>query len=363
VPDAYTATTSLDFSTKAYERLFYPALRPAAMYDQVADVLATRQSHPGSSVQFNIFNDLAIASTPLNETQDASAVAASDTTVTATLNEYGNVILRTKALQGTAFIEIDPALANLLGFNAGISVDEVAKNILQAGTNVAYGGTETARTSLTAGDVITAANFRAARAFLARNNALPFIVNQGGGFPAQNEGGMFSDADFRAGVDGQGGTGWMAAMIHPDVSYDLRSQTGNGAWRDAQQYAGAANIGAPGYCNGIWAGEIGGFEGFRVIENSRAPYFVQGGSSSQNVYGTLFFGREALLKIWATVEGNGPRPSMVDSPITDRLRRFRPIGWYQMVAYGIFRQNCLYRYETSSALGGTLTTEEPPIDM
>jgi len=363
VADAYTTTTALDFSTKAYERLFYPALRPAAMYDQLADVFATRQSHPGSSVQFNIFNDLAVASTPLNETQDVSAVAASDSTVTATLNEYGNVILRTKALQGTAFIEIDPALANLIGFNAGVSIDEVAKNIVQAGTNVAYGGTETARTSITAGDTITAANIRAARAFLARNNALPFITGQGGGFPAQNTGAEYGDADFMGGLEGQPGTGWFAAMIHPDVAYDLRYQTGNGAWRDAQQYAGTANVGAPGYRNGIWSGEIGGFEGFRFIENSRAPYFVNGGVSSQNVYGTLFFGKEALLKIWATVEGNGPRPQFVDSPITDRLRRFRPCGWYQMVAYGIFRQNCLYRYETSSALGGTLATEEPSIDQ
>lgn len=355
--DAYTATTSLDFSTKAYQRLFYPSLRPQMMYDQLADVYATQQSHPGSSVQFNIFNDLAVASAPLNETQDVSAVAASDSTVTATLNEYGNVILRTKALQSTSFIEIDPALANLLGFNAGVSMDEVAKNIVQAGTNVSYGGSETQRSSITAGDTITAHNFRVVRAFLARNNALPFITGAGGGAPSQNE----SGGDFDAAAMGQYGTGWYAAMIHPDVSLDLREQTGNGAWRDAQQYAGAAN--GAGFTSGIWSGEIGGFEGFRVVENSRAPYFVQGGASNQNVYGTMFFGKEALLKIWPTVEGNGPVPQMVESPITDRLKRFRPIGWYQMVAYGIFRQNCLYRYETSSTQGGTTSTEDPPIDQ
>lgn len=355
--DAYTATTSLDFSTKAYQRLFYPALRPQMMYDRLADVYATQQSHPGSSVQFNIFNDLAIASTPLNETQDVSAVAASDSTVTATLNEYGNVILRTKALESTSFIEIDPALANLLGFNAGVSMDEVARNIVQAGTNVAYGGTETARTSITAGDTITAHNIRTVRAFLARNNALPFLTGAGGGAPGQNE----NDVSFDDAVLGQYGTGWYAAMVHPDVALDIREQSGSGAWRVPQEYAGAAN--GAGFVSGVWSGEIGGFEGFRWVENSRAPYFVQGGSSSQNVYGTLFFGKEALLKIWPTVEGNGPVPQMVDSPITDRLRRFRPIGWYQMVAYGIFRQNCLYRYETSSQVGGTTTTEDPTIDQ
>ena len=136
--DAYTATTSLDFSQKAYNRRAAYALRPELMYDQLADVYATAQSMPGVSVQFNIFGEMSIASTPLNETQDVSAASVSDTTVTATLNEYGNVLLRTRALQGTSFIEIDPSLANLVGFNAGVSIDEVAKTIMQAGTNVAF---------------------------------------------------------------------------------------------------------------------------------------------------------------------------------------------------------------------------------
>lgn len=362
--DAYTITTSLSSSTTAYQRLAYFSLRPELMYDQLADVFATRQSHPGISVQFNILNDLGVVSTALNETQDVAAVAASASTVTATLAEYGNVVLRTRALEGTSFFEVDPALANLIGYNAGVSIDEVAKNIAQAGTNVAYGGPETARTGITAGDTLTAANVRSVRAFLARNNAMKFITGAGGGAsPAYSgepnmDGGSFDE------LIQNPGTGWFAAMIHPDVALDLRSQTGSGAWRVPAEYAGAANVGVPGFAaGGVWTGELGAFEGFRFVENSRAPYFVQGGSGSQNVYGTLFLGREALLKIYATVEGNGPIPQMVESPIVDRLRRFRPIGWYWFGAYGVFRQNCLYRYETSSSVGGTTSTEEPSIDM
>jgi N4-gp56 family major capsid protein len=360
VADAYTATTSLDYSTKAYQRRAYFALRPELMYDQLADVFATEQSHPGTSVQFNVLGDLAIASTALNETQDVSAVAPTDSTVTATLNEYGNVILRTRALQGTSFIEIDPALADLIGFNAGVSIDEVAKNIVQAGTNVSYGGTQTARTGLTAGDVITAHNVRYVRAFLARNNAMKWIMGQGGGAAPTYSGPPNMDgAPFESLVQNPG-TGWFAAMIHPDVALDLREQTGSGSWRVPSEYAGASN---GGHQSGIWAGELGAFEGFRFVENSRAPFFQQGGSSSQNVYGTLFFGREAILKIWATVEGNGPVPQVVEGPITDRLRRFKPLGWYWFGAYGVFRQNNLYRYETASSIGGTSTTQDPSIDQ
>lgn len=324
------------------------------MFDQLADVYATAQSHPGTSVQFNILGDLSVASTALNETQDVSAVAPTDSTVTATLNEFGNVILRTRALEGTSFIEIDPALANLIGFNAGVSIDEVAKNIVQAGTNVSYGGTETQRNSVTSGDILTSHNVRTVRAFLARNNAMKWIMGQGGGaVPSFGEGSVDSFVQ-------NPGTGWFAAMIHPDVALDLREQSGSGAWRVPSEYA--AGFGNEGH-TGVWSGELGAYEGFRFIENSRAPFFSQAGSSSQNVYGTLFFGREAILKIWATVEGNGPTPQICEGPITDRLRRFRPIGWYWFGAYGIFRQNCLYRYETASSIGGTLSTEDPSIDQ
>lgn len=352
--DAYTATSTLDYSTKAYQRRAYFALRPETMYAQLADVFATEQSHPGSSVQFNILGDLSIASTALNETQDVSAVAPSDSTVTATLAEYGNVILRTRALAGTSFIDIDPALADLIGYNAGVSFDEIFKNIVQAGTNVSYGGTETARTSITAGDVITAHNVRYARAYLSRNNAMKWITGQGGGGVP-----TYGDGPFEGYVQNPG-TGWFAAMIHPDVALDLREQTGTAAWRVPSEYA--AGFGNQGH-SGVWSGELGAFEGFRFVENSRAPQFIQGGVSNQNVYGTLFMGREAMLKIWATVEGNGPEPQIVEGPVTDRLKRFRPLGWYWMGAAGIFRQNCLYRFETSSSIGGTLSTEEPSIDQ
>ena len=354
--DAYTATTSLDFSQKAYNRRAAYALRPELMYDQLADVYATAQSMPGVSVQFNIFGEMSIASTPLNETQDVSAASVSDTTVTATLNEYGNVLLRTRALQGTSFIEIDPSLANLVGFNAGVSIDEVARVIAQAGTNVAYpaAGGHTTRATVASTDLLTAHDIRLVRAFLARNNAMKFISGSGGGAaPSEETDGGMGEASFSSYVNNPG-TGWYAAMIHPDVALDVREQSGSGAWRVPKEYDDGADI---------WAGELGSFEGFRFVENSRAPYFVQGGSASQNVYGTLFFGKEALLKIWALVEGNAATPQVVESPIVDRLRRFRPIGWYWFGAYGVYRQNCLYRVESASTSGGTTATEDPTIDL
>src|SRR5690242_13640460 len=122
---AYTRTADVDYDQAAYDRMAYFALRPELYFDGVADVQPTRQSMPGSSVVFTIQSDLAVASTALNESTDVTPVAMADTQVTITLAEYGNAVATTALLRGTSFIELDPIVANVVGFNAGVSIDTI----------------------------------------------------------------------------------------------------------------------------------------------------------------------------------------------------------------------------------------------
>ena len=80
----------------------YFALRPELYFDAVADVQPTAQSMPGTSVQFTIVNDLAIAPSALTENYDVNTVALSDSTVNLTLAEYGNAVLTTAKLRRQA---------------------------------------------------------------------------------------------------------------------------------------------------------------------------------------------------------------------------------------------------------------------
>ena len=83
-----------------------------------------------------------------------------------------------------------------------------------------------------------------------------------------------------------------------------------------------------------------------------------------NVYGTMILGRQSLAKAYSMVDGNGAYPHVVPGPITDRLRRFVPLGWYWLGAYGIFRQASIIRIESSSLLGGDIDTQfEPGVDL
>jgi N4-gp56 family major capsid protein len=317
---AYTEASSLSVDQVAFDRIAYFALRSELLFDAVADVQATNQSMPGTGVTFTIFNDLSAATTALTETSDVTAVAMSDSQVTVTLAEYGNAVNTTAKLRGTSFLDVDAVAANVIGYNAGISVDTVIREVLVAGTNVIYGGggaTDPAgRTTVQTEDVIEANDIRKVVAALRGANAVSF-------------------------------NGMYMGYIHPDVSYDLRRETGAASWRDPHVYSDPA---------GIYNGEIGAFEAVRFIETPRAKIFENasngsGSAGTIDVYATLVVGRQCLAKAHSIVDGNGPFPRVVRGPVTDSLMRFNPVGWYWFGGYGRFREASLRRIEAASSIG------------
>jgi N4-gp56 family major capsid protein len=317
---AYTQTSSLSVDQVAFDRLAYFALRSELLFDAAADVQPTNQAMPGTGVTFTIFNDLATATSTLSETTDVTAAALGDSQVTVTLNEYGNAVITTAKLRGTAFLDVDSAAANIVGYNAGSSIDEVAREVLAGGSNVIYGGggatNPSSRTTVAAEDIIEANDIRKVTAQL-----------RGANVPTFN--------------------GLYMAYIHPDVAYDLRKETGAAAWRDPHVYSD------PG---AIYNAEIGAFEGVRFIETPRAKVFTDasdgvGGSGLVDVYCTHVMGRQALAKAYSSIDGNGAVPKVVRGPVVDTLNRLQPIGWYWLGGYGRFREASLRRIESSSSIG------------
>lgn len=309
--DVYTGTSALSTDIAAYDRLAYFAYRPELFWDNLVDVKPTNQTTPGATVTFTKYTEMTAATTALSEAVDVDAVAIADTQVTVTLVEYGNASIPTAKLRATTFIPLDPVIANLIGYNAGISIDTIAQTAVMAGTNVRYVGQAT-RGALTAANVLTAAEVRRQRAALVGANVPSF-------------GGLYN------------------AIIHPDVSYDLRGETGAAAWRDPHTYSQP---------NEIWNGEVGAFEGFRFQESPRAYNLANAGAGSLvDVYATHFVGRGGLAKAFSTGGGYGPNPVVVIGPVVDKLMRFRPIGWKHFVGYKVFREEAVRRVESASTLG------------
>jgi N4-gp56 family major capsid protein len=388
---SYTDTSALAGLIKtAYDRYVEFALRSQPLIRSVADKRPAQQAMPGSSVVFSIYNDLAPATASLSETTDPDAIALSDvTTVAVTLNEYGNASLVTRKLQLFSLSDVDPAVADIIAYNMADSLDRLAMNTLRLGDNVIYGGTRTSTATITASDTITAANIRRAVAKLRSNKAVP------------REGSLY----------------WTG--IHPEVSHDLRAETGVGGWNDMHKYAetGTGNF---------WAGSIGTYEGAFFVETPRMYRGVDGadqtalattavtvagasggftlGVASSSViatsaeagdkisgtgiasgalitalttvgstttitvniahsaavtattvvtvtpetpvYRTIIAGKQALA------EAVAQEPNVVIGPVTDKLLRFRPIGWYGVLGFSLYRQAALYRIETGSSIAG-----------
>ena len=309
---AYTSTSSVSSDTTAFEQLAYFALRSQPMFEMVADVKSTNQSHPGSAVQFNIYNDLSQATSALTETSDVTAVALGDSTVTVTLAEYGNAVITTAKLRGTSFLNVDADAANIIGYNMANSIDNVVHDVLVGGTNVLYGGDATSTATLDATDNLDAGDIRQAVAAMRGDSAMAMDGNVYVGF------------------------------IHPDVSFDLREDT---AVTDIIQYQirqdGAA----------VRAGSIGTFSGVDFIETPRLEITADGGASTVDAYNTVICGKQALAKAHSRAAGFGADPSVVFGPVTDTLRRFQPVGWYHLVGYNRFREASIQRIETSSSIG------------
>ena len=304
--------------TTAFEQIAYFALRSQPLYEMVADVRSTAQSHNAATVQFTFYPNMAQVTGTLTEATDVTPVALSDSKVDVALAEYGSSVITTALIRGTSFLNVDADAANIIGYNMVDSLDKVVSNVIMGGTNVLY-----------------------AQGSAGSRPASRVAVSDANTFGAQE--GRQTVAELR----GASAPGWengnYMAIVHPDVSYDLRGET---AVTDVIQYQ-LYQEGAP-----IRAGSIGTFNGINYIENPRAPILDDAGATSTtNVYQTIVVGRQALAKAFSRAPGFGEQPSIVFGPVTDTLRRFNPVGWYHLAGWGIFRQECLRRIESSSSIG------------
>lgn len=110
-----TATSGVNLVTAAYDKYVEFALRSMVTYRNIVDKRPVDQSMPGSSVVLQVYADLPQAITPLTETTDPDSVAMpATTTVTVTLNEYGNAVLPTRKLRLLSLSDVDPAYADII---------------------------------------------------------------------------------------------------------------------------------------------------------------------------------------------------------------------------------------------------------
>lgn len=202
------------------------------------------QKHPipkngGKTIEFRKYSPLPKATTPLTEGVTPDGRPLNVSTITATVAQYGDYILMTDILLLTAIDNNLVQATELLGDQAGRTLDTVTREVINGGTNVMYApivasnGTETAvssRAGLTKEAKLTVGCV---------HKAVRYLKTQ-----------------LSKKIEGS-----YVAIIHPDVAYDLmRSEE----WIDSHKYAAVEEL---------FSGEIGKIGGCRFVETTEAKIF------------------------------------------------------------------------------------------
>lgn len=284
--------------------------RETPIYRMWCDKRPERVNGPAQTIQlqkYQYFDNTAVtaAKTPLNEEQDVDSTKLPATlTVNLTVNEYGAAVTRTKKLKYFSFADVDQAAARTIAAHMGDVMDELVQDVMVTGTQVIRAENRASTGAVTANDFLNATEIRKGVTKL-RANKVP---------------------DFG---------GYYAAGVHPHVVHDLREETGSGSWRVPSEYGTSQS--------NIWAGEFGEFEGARFVQNTRTRT-ADDGDSSTTVYRSFLLGREAIAE--KVVE----EPNTVIGPVTDKLQRFRTIGWYGVLGWALYRDESIVRFESASSM-------------
>lgn len=297
-----SGTAELDQSTVlAFEQSFLVATGQNNVMDQLAQI---NTQIGAKSIQLTKYGRLALATTPLTETEDATRQAMADTAVILTPAEYGTVVTTTSLANLQSGGKANLGAAQVVGLNAGSTMDKLAVLALTASSNKIYAGAGS-EAGLVAGDVMSGSFLNKMYNKLARAN-VPTI------------GGMY------------------VAVLHDDQISDLRSATGAGSWQDIVKYTDPTMA---------LQNEVGSFAGFRIVRNNNVVYADQAGAGLVDAYSGLFLGLNALGKAESQ-----PMSIRVTGPF-DSLGRFVNVGWYTVAQYGIVDTDAVFVGVTSSSVG------------
>lgn len=214
---------------------------PNLVYDQFGSQYPI-PAHGGKTIEFRKYSPLPKALTPITEGVTPKGNKLNVTTLTATIQQYGDYIEISDILETTAIDRNLQEATNLLGSQAGRTMDTVTREVVCAGTNKMFApkvdasGAKTEvllRADVTKECGLTPAVIRKAVAKLKRMNAVPI-------------------------------NGSFVCIIHPDVTCDL---TGDEEWIEAHKYAKPDEI---------YNGEIGRLAGVRFVESTEAKVIGPG---------------------------------------------------------------------------------------
>lgn len=290
------------------------ALFVHTMWAQVRDV---PRKAGVSTVKFRRYGNLTAATTALTEGVTPAGSQLSTTDITAAALQYGDFVTISDVLD---YESQDPVLmeaAEILGDQAGDTLDQLTRTVLNAGTSVSYAGSgNTQNSHVAAGDIITTTLLLAAVTTLKNNNAkkITRMVNPSTGVATTPLNACY------------------VAIIHPNLAQTIKAFTG---FTKVQNYPSQV---------GVMPGEIGSYDEIRFVETTNAKVFTGEGTGAIDLYSVLILGMNA----YGTTRVSGEAMRNIIKPLgsagtADPLNQRATSGWKATFVAKILNDNFLTR--------------------
>lgn len=297
-----TTDASVEATTFYNKNLLKRALANLVFYKYGTKKPIPRNS--GNKINFRGFSPLAPSTTPLTEGVTPDGKKNEIYEIESTLQQYGDYVEYSDVLD---LVGIDPYVTettDVLGEQAGESIDTIIREKIITGTNVQYAGGKTSTATITSADKISADEIKKAVRTLKKNKAKPC-----------------------AGA-------YYIGIIDPDVAFDLMSDP---LWLDVSKYNGGENI---------MDGEIGKLMGVRFIETTQVA--VKNESSNVSVHCCMILGKDAYAI--TDIKNSAKKPSVFVKALgsggtSDPLNQRGTIGWKAMFTTTITNQLAMVRLE------------------
>ncbi len=306
---AYSGSTTSSLSgelVKYLEKRFLLRSRNAIVFGEGAKK-QTLPVNMGTTVTWNRYSQMAVASTALTEGTNPSNSVPTGAQVSTTIAQYGGVLPVTDLLFVTSIDREAKEKTDVAAQWMAETLDTLNRNELWNGATVQLANGRAALTAITSSDVLTSTEIRRVRRSLRKNNAIPY-----------------EDGSF-------------LAKTGPDTSFDLVNDS---VWLAVNEYGDSAK-------GAIFNQEIGKLFQVRFIEATSNQYSE---SSTVTVYSTFVHGQEAFGCVDLDSLPNGLIIKQSgDQDTSNPLNLFMTIGWKAAYAVKTLNPNWLYAIKSAAS--------------
>ena len=297
-----------------YDRALLERAVPAFVHNRFCQVRDIPANNGTNVIKFRKYGSLTAQTTALTEGVTPSGTQLSVTDITATVKYYGDYVTLTDQLVLETYDPILTETAEILGEQAGDSLDQLCRDIMAAGTSIQYASVASSDDTLTAAMKLTREEIKEAVRTLRGNNAKPItsMIDPSTGYNTVPIGKSY------------------VGIVSEDTAYDLDDATG---CIPVEKYPSKA---------GVMPDEIGSLANVRFIMSTNAYQLATANADSGPVHYTIILGQNAVAqtRISGAALQNIVKP-LGSAGTADPLNQRATSGWKASYIAKILDQNNL----------------------